>query len=1589
MSSVMGSIRHRVQRLADRYGAQSGNESEPEEPHLSDGQQLTMSNEAWDVFQTVSRDSGHVAGGCFQTPLKIIKICAYMFFFTVAVASLFTSKVTLLMMTTGAGDTLKSKYERDLIVVMLVIAVSMPNVFVFVESLLKSMFGNTSWPSFGSIFAIILTESCHTFGLCIFVFRVLPKFDIIRALLLMNASCFIPALFKLLFSKVGRGPITIVFDILATVMQASMFFLVTRFLTRDKTALQGVSEVAQVPAALVLISIRYWENYIDRDIFNIPVQAFKQSIRRGRCKSYIIASLWKIGLTFAFAYILIPHMTPFADIVHNIKNETLYLNKTSATDDGGVLSAVPPGDTFVTNPVDNDIYGNNIVSNTGSPDLYSDYDFAPFGGRRKRQANGTGEPTKDVGGGQAGGDTAPPANSDDTNFNNYDYYNYDEYYNTKASAAPAEIDETFLRFLPLIVHAFSGGICWYFARLSCKLCMQQFGFTFPLSLSTPATMGIFLYLCYAQGWGRVLLPDLDIGYWKCTESWHSSTFPWQIACGLGLWWLSQLWVASHTWFPRSERLAKVERLFVLPQYCGIFLEQSLLLNRRRNDEDEFVKANRPTKLNIEPTADDSASQVDSVSDDRGFTARDRVNSRIYVCATMWHETSNEMVQMLKSIMRMDVDQSARSNAQEYFGITDPDFYEFEAHVFFDDAMEDTAEGEKACNIFVKQMVDVIELAATSIHQAAMVIAPPVKTPTPYGGRLTWTLPGGNLLYVHIKDKNKIRHKKRWSQVMYMYYLLGYRLMGNTDEGIYYGTSDVGGNKATQPDMDNPIYQRSRIFRHMNHVQRLQAENTYLLTLDGDIDFKAESVTLLVDRMKKNKKVGAACGRIHPIGTGPMVWYQKFEYAIGHWLQKAAEHMLGCVLCSPGCFSLFRGSAIMDDNVMRTYATKSTEARHYVQYDQGEDRWLCTLLLQQGYKVEYCAAADASTYAPETFREFYNQRRRWIPSTLANMMDLLSDYNHTVGVNDNISYLYIFYQAVVMGASLLAPATVILMVAGAIHVVIGGNLYWLWLGISVGAGVFFMIVCFRSKSGTQITVAAYMSTFYAILMLAVTVGIVVQTAQDTWTSPNAMFIIVLIGIFLLAGLLHPEEFLCLVPGTLYFLCIPSGFLLLFIYSLVNMNVVSWGTREMPKVDSKDERKDLKEQKGGCGSSKDFLCNFCCCIKRKISNMFGATESNAQQAVPQKEEIVRTVMEELEKIEAATNRSDRSGGYATPNARTYMTTEEARNPPPMFGSSTERTQSIIRQLNSIHRDMNRLPEDDNIDKYKDSESIYAAGRPTSAYRDPYYHHTSSEPRIQRDDLVNPFWITEKELKRGPVRYLDNSETQFWQKLIEKYLYPLNHDKTHEKKISVDLKRLRNNASFLFFMLNFLWLFIIFLLQIVQDQLKETLYIRVPRANGEGEQRHFEPLSVAFLVFFALIILIQFISMLFHRYGTFLHILSSTSLRCCSKKYQPIGVEEVVDAVKELQKIRGTVMDEDMESQYDFPDVDIEDTNPDIVSSSGVDSQRRKRPKHYSNKTLKGAFVKRYNALSKRSVSNKGQNRRPGVAEVFDNMAFEDNL
>nr|KAG5714884.1 hypothetical protein BaRGS_000372 [Batillaria attramentaria] len=705
-------------------------------------------------------------------------------------------------------------------------------------------------------------------------------------------------------------------------------------------------------------------------------------------------------------------------------------------------------------------------------------------------------------------------------------------------------------FWVMLIQIASCLLCYSFAKTACKVLLQVGSFALPLTIATPILLGAFISECETwkgNGTDTGLLGLPSYLYWTCDVNGQAHNYLYQLVTDYYvpaaiLWWLSFIWVTSHIWFPSVERLVQTERLFVQPLYCGIFLEQSLILSRRRDDRDREAKTEKKTALQFFQAEHDQEQEA-------GFKPRGSLRTdltpMIYVCATLWHETEKEMNQVLKSVFRLDLDQCTRKHAYVFFDVVDPDYYEFEAHFFMDDAFEphDDDEYEYRANDFLKQLVRVMDKAASAVHRTQIRLDPPVKYPTPYGGRLEWSLPGQNKLVVHLKDKVKTRHKKRWSQVMYMYYLLGHRLVAQK----------------------LPDARRKQII----------SDNTFLLTLDGDVDFQPSAVQLLVDRMKKNDKVGAACGRIHPIGTGPMIWYQKFEYAVSHWLQKATEHMIGCVLCSPGCFSLFRASAVMDDNVMRKYATVSTQARHYVQYDQGEDRWLCTLLLQQGYRVEYCAAADALTYAPEGFEEFFNQRRRWSPSTMANIMDLLQSWQHLIKINENMSVLYMIYQLLLFVSSLLTPATIFLLIVGAINTAFPEIDLMQALFLNLAPVLLFLVVCLTARSKIQLSFAAIMSIGYALVMMIVIVGLVLEMKKDGICAPTTIFTVFIVGVFIISAVMHPMEFYCLFHGILYFLAIPCMSMLLMIYSICNLNVVSWGTREVltaaPPPDSNQAKK----------------------------------------------------------------------------------------------------------------------------------------------------------------------------------------------------------------------------------------------------------------------------------------------------------------------------------------------------------------------------------------------------------------------------------
>jgi chitin synthase len=129
--------------------------------------------------------------------------------------------------------------------------------------------------------------------------------------------------------------------------------------------------------------------------------------------------------------------------------------------------------------------------------------------------------------------------------------------------------------------------------------------------------------------------------------------------------------------------------------------------------------------------------------------------------------------------------------------------------------------------------------------------------------------------------------------------------------------------------------------------------------------------------------------------------------------------------------------------------------------------LCTLLLKRGWKVEYCAESDAYTFAPEGFNEFYNQRRRWTPSTMANILDLIIDWKIVTKNNQNISFLFIVYQVFLFVSTILTPGTIFMLIFGAIIVGFETIPPWLALVINVIPVGVFMLMCLYASSQRQV------------------------------------------------------------------------------------------------------------------------------------------------------------------------------------------------------------------------------------------------------------------------------------------------------------------------------------------------------------------------------------------------------------------------------------------------------------------------------------------------------------------------------------------
>ncbi|XP_067845654.1 chitin synthase chs-2-like [Heptranchias perlo] len=724
------------------------------------------------------------------------------------------------------------------------------------------------------------------------------------------------------------------------------------------------------------------------------------------------------------------------------------------------------------------------------------------------------------------------------------------------------------------VQAGASVLCSWFGGVACKIHALRRSFALPLVLNTPVVLTFFL-LIFRIRYNEFLQTNnnFNLSYF-CANSTNSANNTlsveilfseiihsicsqgdttnqaslWLVGIAGACWWTGLIFTTIYVWIQNINRIQRTSEIFVRRTYEAAFLEQSMLLNKRIHISPHCTEESDPRK---------------------------KEKMMIYVCATMWHETGEEMIRVISSLFRLDrFKEKRRQTAKK-----SDDSFDFEVHIMFDDAFKQVTDKQartkkRVLNKYVESLIGAIDETYRVFQDHSSMVSPDEKgasvtkvISTPYGGRLSYILPCGSGLHVHLKDKQLIQNRKRWSQVMYMYYLLGWKLYRK-----HFITKQLQRNHPCPLSIIGDLIETYKILRGLDSdtkIDHTEKFNTYILALDGDTEFQPSAVTLLIDKLRRYPEVGAACGRIHPTGFGPMIWYQKFEYAVGHWLQKTAEHVLGCVLCSPGCFTLFRAAALMDDNVLRRYTMKPIKAMDHLQYDQGEDRWLCLLMLQQGWRIEYCAGSDSYTNAPQEFKEFFNQRRRWDPSKIANTIDLLENGLQTSRKNPCISRLFLLYQIIYMIATLIGPATVCLMVAAVMTYVF----HWNPIGamiFSIIVPIFYIIICYMTKPDIQIIVGAVLGVMYAFLMTSSLFTIIGQiVAEGTVISPTGIFVTSMILVYLITALLHPTEFSLVAYGPLYLICIPCGSLILSIYTFVNLNVTSWGTREsVVKTQSKD-------------------------------------------------------------------------------------------------------------------------------------------------------------------------------------------------------------------------------------------------------------------------------------------------------------------------------------------------------------------------------------------------------------------------------------
>ncbi|KAG2225412.1 hypothetical protein INT45_010048 [Circinella minor] len=257
----------------------------------------------------------------------------------------------------------------------------------------------------------------------------------------------------------------------------------------------------------------------------------------------------------------------------------------------------------------------------------------------------------------------------------------------------------------------------------------------------------------------------------------------------------------------------------------------------------------------------------------------------------------------------------------------------------------------------------------------------------------------------------------------------------------------------------------------------------VLMVDADTKVLPDALTYMVAAMANDITIMGLCGETR-IANKRASWVtaiQVFEYYISHHYAKAFESLFGIVTCLPGCFSMFRIKApkngawvplLANPDIILEYNQNVVNTLHEKNLLLlGEDRFLSTLMLRTFPKRQmmFVPQARCRTIVPDEFKVLLSQRRRWINSTIHNLMELVL-VSDLCGIACLSMQFSIFVDLV---AALVLPAAIVMTIYLIISSGISDTPQWQSLAL---------LICILGLPGVLIAITTFKLIYVAWMLI---------------------------------------------------------------------------------------------------------------------------------------------------------------------------------------------------------------------------------------------------------------------------------------------------------------------------------------------------------------------------------------------------------------------------------------------------------------------------------------------------------------------------